>query len=219
MSYYRHINNGKGPTKLIIGGIHGNEGRTTINLIKLLKKEDFGPGQIYIYNLDDTPYISTINKKFYKSKQGKKIIDLIQKYKPDFYTELHCYNISHYKKLIDDSRFQSQGVPPLIDCGNFILVSSVSPLIRFKYFEKETVCKTIEIPSFNSKHFDLKKVENQYGFNKKLSIDKAMDLLYLVTKSNTRQEYENNISAKYPKQVDLAIKYVRELFGVSFSPY
>lgn len=72
MSYYRHINNGKGPTKLIIGGIHGNEGRTTINLIKLLKKEDFGPGQIYIYNLDDTPYISTINKKFYKSKQGKK---------------------------------------------------------------------------------------------------------------------------------------------------
>ena len=50
MSYYRHINNGKGPTKLIIGGIHGNEGRTTINRIKLLKNEDFGPGQIYIYN-------------------------------------------------------------------------------------------------------------------------------------------------------------------------
>ena len=124
-----------------------------------------------------------------------------------------------HKKLIDDSRFQSQGVPPLIDCGNFILVSSVSPLIRFKYFEKETVCKTIEIPSFNSKHFDLKKVEKNYGFNKKLSIDKAMDLLYLVTKSNTRREYEKNISAKYPKQVNLAIKYVRELFGVSFSPY
>ena len=59
----------------------------------------------------------------------------------------------------------TQGVPPLIDCGNFILVSSVSPLIRFKYFEKETVCKTIEIPLFNSKHFDLK-VENQYGLIK-----------------------------------------------------
>ena len=51
MSYYRHINNGEGPVKLIIGGIHGNEGQTTINLVKLLKKTDFGPGQIYIYNL------------------------------------------------------------------------------------------------------------------------------------------------------------------------
>ena len=38
MSYYRHINNGEGPVKLIIGGIHGNEGQTTINLVKLLKK-------------------------------------------------------------------------------------------------------------------------------------------------------------------------------------
>ena len=46
MSYYRHINNGEGPVKLIIGGIHGNEGQTTINLVKLLKKTDFGPGQI-----------------------------------------------------------------------------------------------------------------------------------------------------------------------------
>ena len=41
MSYYRHINNGEGPVKLIIGGIHGNEGQTTINLVKLLKKTDF----------------------------------------------------------------------------------------------------------------------------------------------------------------------------------
>ena len=71
MSYYRHINNGKGPTKLIIGGIHGNEGRTTINLIKLLKKEDFGPGQIYIYNLDDTPYISTIKNSINLNKVKK----------------------------------------------------------------------------------------------------------------------------------------------------
>ena len=46
-----------------------------------------------------------------------------------------------------------------------------------------------------------------------------MDLLYLVTKSNTRQEYEKDITIKYPKQVDLAIKYVKEMFGASFSPY
>ena len=82
MSYYRHINNGEGPVKLIIGGIHGNEGQTTINLVKLLKKTDFGPGQIYIYNLNNSPYISTIDKEFYESKQGKKIINLISKVNP-----------------------------------------------------------------------------------------------------------------------------------------
>lgn len=219
MSYYRHINNGEGPVKLIIGGIHGNEGQTTINLVKLLKKTDFGPGQIYIYNLNNSPYISTIDKEFYESNQGKKIINLIKKYNPDFYTELHCYNISHFHQLVDDSRFEVQGVPPLIDCEDYILVSSVSPLIRFQYFEKETVCKTIEIPSFNSKTFDIKKVEEEYNFNKEKSINRAMDLLYLVTKSNTRQEYEKDITIKYPKQVDLAIKYVKEMFGASFSPY
>ena len=219
MSYYRHINNGEGPVKLIIGGIHGNEGQTTINLVKLLKKTDFGPGQIYIYNLNNSPYISTIDKEFYESKQGKKIINLIKKYNPDFYTELHCYNISHFHQLVDDSRFEVQGVPPLIDCEDYILVSSVPPLIRFQYFEKETVCKTIEIPSFNSKTFDIKKVEEEYNFNKEKSINRAMDLLYLVTKSNTRQEYEKDITIKYPKQVDLAIKYVKEMFGASFSPY
>jgi hypothetical protein len=217
--YYRHINNGKGPIKLIIGGIHGKEGKTTIDLIKLLKKEDFAPGQIYIYNLNISPYISTINKNFYDSKQGKKIINLIKKHKPDFYTELHCYNISHFTKLISDSRFEIQGVPPLIDCGDYVLVSSVSPLIRFKYFSKETVCKTIEIPSFNSENFDLKKVKNKYNFDKQLSINKAMDLLYLITKSNNRIEYERNITLKYPKQVNLAIYYVKEMFGENFSPY
>ena len=34
MSYFRYIDNGEGPTKLFIGGLHGNEGKTSIKFIK-----------------------------------------------------------------------------------------------------------------------------------------------------------------------------------------
>ncbi len=218
MAYFKHVDNGEGPTKLIIGGVHGNEGETTIELIKLLNNEDFSIGQTYIYNFEKTPYISTLNKEFYKTKQGHNIIKLIKKYKPDFYTELHSYNITHFKQLTSNSRFETQNIPPLIDCGEYVLVSSVSPLIRFKYINKNSVCKTIEIPSFKN-NFNLEKSKKEYNFDKNKSIKVAMSLLYLITKSNTRKEYENKITKMYPKQVDLAIKYVKEFFSEEFSPF
>ena len=37
MSYFRYIDNGEGPTKLFIGGLHGNEGKTSIKFIKRIK--------------------------------------------------------------------------------------------------------------------------------------------------------------------------------------
>ena len=218
MVYFRHINNGKGPIKLIIGGVHGNEGKTTIELLKLLKKKDFSVGQTYIYNFEKTPYISTLKTEYYETKQGQKIIKLIKKYNPDFYTELHSYNISHFKKLTSNSRFKTQNIPPLIDCGEYVLVSSVSPLIRFKYLTKNSVCKTIEIPSFKNDNFN-KKAKQEYDFNEKASIQVAMSLLNLITKSNTRKEYEYKITEIYPKQVNLAIKYVKEFFNENFSPF
>lgn len=219
MAYFKHIDNGEGPTKLIIGGVHGNEGKTTIELIKLLKNEDFGMGQIYIYNFEKTPYISTLKKEFYKTKQGQKIIKLIKEYKPDFYTELHSYNITHFEQLTSNTRFKTQNIPPLIDCGEYVLVSSVSPLIRFKYIDKKSVCKTIEIPSFKNENFNLEKLKKEYTFDKNKSLNVTMSLLYLITKSNTRREYEEKITEMYPKQVDLAIKYVKEFFSEKFSPF
>ena len=97
MSYFRYIDNGEGPTKLFIGGVHGDEGKDVLPLIKLLSNEDFSSGQIYIYNFDKTPYVSTIHKEFYESEQGKKILDLIDYYKPDFYFDFHSYNIKHFE--------------------------------------------------------------------------------------------------------------------------
>ena len=133
MSYFHYIDNGEGPTKLFIGGVHGDEGKDVLPLIKRLSNEDFSSGQIYIYNFDKTPYVSTIHREFYESEQGKKILDLIDYYKPDFYTELHSYNIKHFEKLTSLDRLDKDGIPPLIDCSQYVLCSSVSPLIRRKH--------------------------------------------------------------------------------------
>ena len=212
MSYYRFIDKGKGPTKLFVGGIHGSEGETTINFFKSISYSDFSNGKTFIYNFDTTPYISTLKKEYFESKIGKYIITLIKKHKPDFYTELHCYNIKNYKKLISKNRRESQGVPPLIELENHVLISSVSPLIRMKYFEMSTICKTLEIPCFNKNKEGERLFENQ-EFNTYLNV------LKLIAKSNDRKTFEEKMIAIYPGQVKLAIKYSNEIFGENFPPF
>ncbi len=221
MSYFRYIDKGEGPTKLFIGGVHGNEGVVTLDLVKRLTVDDFCDGQIYIYNFDRTPYISTLKEDFYKSEQGRKIISLIKYYKPDFYTELHSYNISHFNRLIGNGRWDAQGVPPLIDCGNHALCSSVSPLIRRRYFTRYDICQTLEFPAIrgDDRKLSEKELEEKYGFNRNASIEEYMKFLRLITISKDRSEFEKLVLADYPKQVDLAIKYVKQMYDDDFPQY
>ena len=211
MSYFRYIDNGEGPTKLFIGGVHGNEGKDVLPLIKLLKPEDFSNGQIYIYNFDKTPYISTIHKEFYESEQGKRITSIIDYYKPDFYTELHSYNIKHFEHLTSLERLESEGIPPLIDCGEYVLCSSVSPLIRRNHFTAKTICQTLEFPTFKGDDLNLneKELYEKYGFKKELSVKEYMSFLRLITLSSTRKEFEEWVLRDYKKQADIASKYVK----------
>ena len=221
MSYFRYIDNGEGPTKLFIGGVHGDEGKDVLPLIKLLSYEDFSPGQIYIYNFDKTPYISTIHKEFYQSEQGKKILDLIDYYKPDFYTELHSYNIKHFDRLTSLERLDSQGIPPLIDCGQYVLCSSVSPLIRRKHFTKQNICQTLEFPSFRGEDLNLSDDElfEKYDYSYDLSVEEYMSFLRLITLSKNRDDFEKRVLKDYKKQADLALKYVKIIYGLDFPRY
>ena len=221
MSYFRYIDNGEGPTKLFIGGVHGDEGKDVLPLIKLLSDDDFSSGQIYIYNFDKTPYISTIHKEFYQSEQGRKILGLIDYYKPDFYTELHSYNIKHFKILTSLERLDSQGIPPLIDCGQYVLCSSVSPLIRRKHFTKENICQTLEFPSFRGEDLKLSDEElfEKYDYNHDLSVKEYMSFLRLITLSKNRGDFEKRVLKDYKKQADLALKYVKIIYGLDFPRY
>ena len=216
MSFFQYIDNGKGPTKLFLGGVHGNEGKTSIKFIKSIKQDDLSCGQFYFYNFDKTDYISTLKKEYYQSDLGQMILKLIEYFNPDFYTELHCFNLANYNKLISMERYKKTGVPPLIPAGNHVLVSSVSPLIRMTYFSKDTVCKTLEFPCLEKL---TPEIEEKYDFDKKLSIERYMDLLRLITKCESRVDFENAIMKKYEYQVKLAMDYAKKVFGEDFPPY
>ena len=216
MSYFQYIDNGRGPTKLFLGGVHGNEGKTSIKFIKAIKQEDLSCGQFYFYNFDKTEYISTIKKEYYESELGQNILKLIEYFEPEFYTELHCYNLKNYNILTSMERYKKTGVPPLIPAGNHILVSSVSPLIRMTYFSTDTVCKTLEFPCLEKLNPE---VINEFNFDKKSAIDRYMDLLRLITKCETRIDFENAMMKKYRTQVKLAMDYAKKVFGEDFPPY
>ena len=216
MSYFRYIDNGEGPTKLFIGGLHGNEGATSLKFIKRIKEEDLSPGQFYFYNFDKTDYISTIRKEYYESEIGLKVLDLIEYFQPDFYTELHCYNLKNYDKLTSMERYKRTGIPPLIKLGNHILVSSVSPLIRMTYFSTETVCKTLEFPCFEKL---TPEITEKFNFNKQLAIETYEKLLKLILKSPSRNHFECEMLKEYAPQVNLAVKYAKMVFGEEFPPY
>lgn len=216
MSYFRYIDNGEGPTKLFIGGVHGNEGVTSLKFLKRIDEEDLSPGQFYFYNFDKTNYISTIKKEYYESELGLKILDLINYFEPDFYTELHCYNLKNYDKLTSMERYNRTGIPPLIKLGNHVLVSSVSPLIRMTYFSTDTVCKTLEFPCIEKLTPD---VVDEFGFDKKLAVESYENLLKLILKSPSRQYFEREMLVWYKDQVDLAVQYAQMVFGDDFPPY
>ena len=216
MSYFRYIDNGKGPTKLFIGGVHGNEGLTSLKFIKRIKDSDLSSGQFYFYNFDKTPYISTIKKEYSESELGLKILNLINYFQPDFYTELHCYNLKNYERLTSMERYRKTGIPPLIKLGNHVLVSSVSPLIRMTYFSTETVCKTLEFPCFEKL---TPEIVEKYDFNKDLAVKTYEDLLKLILKSPSRDYFERQMLIDYADQVALAVEYARKVFGEDFPPY
>ena len=216
MSFFKYIDNGRGPTKLFLGGVHGNEGKTSIKFIEKLKQEDFSRGQFYFYNFDKTKYISTIKNEYYESELGQRILKLIKYFEPDFYTELHCFDLSHYDRLTSLNRYKKTGVPPLIPAGNHVLVSSVSPLIRMTYFSTDTVCKTLEFPCIEKL---TPEIMEKYNFNKELSIERYMDLLRLITKCETRMDFEYAMMKKYKTQVKLAMDYAKKVFGEDFPPY
>ena len=113
-------------------------------------------------------------------------------------------------------RYKKTGVPPLIPAGNHVLVSSVSPLIRMTYFSTDTVCKTLEFPCCEKLTPEL--IE-EFSFDKKLAVDRYMDLLRLITKSESRKDFENAILKKYEYQVKLAMDYAKKVFGEDFPPY
>lgn len=183
--------------RLYIGGLHGKEGLSTEDALKEIREKDVAAGKLVIHNWDESPYLSTLNPLYYQSKVGKKVLYLINHYKPQVYVEAHCYKKESYSKLISPKRRIKSGVPPLIELERGVLIGSASPFIRTKFFARNDICITLEMPCNPTKD----------------SLDVYVRVLRIIAWSRNRDELEVAMKKIYPNQVETAIKYAKEFFG------
>jgi hypothetical protein len=195
--FSRTIEKGNGPTRIFIGGVHGKEGLTTLNLIKNLKDDDVKNGNLLLYNCPESPYISTLDPLYYHTPIGVKILNLIKTHHPEIYVELHCYKPDSYLKLIDMDRKKRIGVPPLIELEHGVLISSVSPYLRTKFFKRDDVCITLEMPCRPTE----------------ASINVYLEIMKAIASSSNRTDLEDKLKIKYPLQIIRAQRYAAEFFG------
>ena len=188
------------PTRLFIGGVHGREGMLTEKvLLRLLDSElNVSPGKLILCNLTTSgEYISTLNRAYYQSEAGLKLLEIIRSYKPGIYVELHSYSPESRERLTDPERKQKAGVPSLIELEQEVLIGSVSPLIRTSEFKIYDLCLTLEIPNANcSKAFNL-----------------VISLLKMMA-NHDKESILRNLEMRYPEQFAIMVKNFREYFGI-----
>lgn len=202
MTYFKEIKKGKKPVRLIIGGVHGKEGLTTINAISQISKEDVNGGILTLYNFEESPYISTLDRHYYTSDRGQEIVSIIRDLKPEMYMELHCYNSHSFRKLTDLNRKERTGVPPLIHLEEGVLIGSLSPYIRTSLFDEWDVCITLEIPCKPTKK----------------AMDVYLKIINAVAGSKDKYELLDKLRKDYPEQVETAAKYAIELYWDGYPP-
>jgi len=195
--FFKILGNGD-PCRLFIAGIHGNEEAITRPILELLARDiEIINGRLILASLSGGyPYISTLNKDYYDSATGRKLLDMIHEYRPRIYLELHSYELKNHSKLTDPDRKRKIGVPSFTELEEKVLIGSVSPLIRISEFNMDDFCFTLEIPDPHSE--------------KALRV--ALDILELIAVSSDRDEIIDRLRVKYPEQVREAQKNFHEFF-------
>ncbi|HLB69789.1 MAG TPA: DUF2119 family protein [Candidatus Methanoperedens sp.] len=186
------------PTRLFVAGIHGNEEAITRPVLELLARDiEIKSGRLIMVGLSGGhPYISTLNKAYYDSAAGRKLLDMIHEYRPCIYLELHSYKMENHSKLIDPERKRKIGVPSFTELEEKVLIGSVSPLIRTTEFDVEDFCFTLEIPDPCSKN----------------ALQVVLDVLRVIALSSSRSEIVEKLRLKYPEQIGEAEKKFHEFF-------
>jgi len=202
MAFKKVIDNGNGPVRLFIGGVHGKEGLTTMDALFQISEDDVENGRLIMYDFDKSPYISTLDRHYYGSGRGKEIVSLIRELKPEMYVELHCYNSNSFEKLTDLDRKERTGVPPLIHLEEGVLIGSISPYIRTSLFKEWDVCITLEIPCKYSKK----------------ALEVYLKVMKAVAGSKDKYELLDKLKADYPEQIKTAARYAIELYWNGYPP-
>lgn len=195
--FFKEFGN-KCPCRLFIAGVHGNEEATTMPVLELLAREiKIINGRLILVSLSSTDhYISTLDKAYYGSTNGLKLLQLIHGYRPTIYLELHSYDIRNHAKLTDPERKSKIGVPSFTELEEKVLIGSVSPLIRTTEFNREYFCFTIELPVPHSEK----------------AVLIVLDILRVMALSSGRDEIIGKLRIKYPEQINEAERNFYEFF-------
>ncbi len=196
----------EGPTKLFVGGLHGNEGLYTAPILERLAQEEITVGKTIIIPslVENSTYIGVLTEDYYRSAAGMKLLHLINEYKPRFYFELHAYEQQSYSSLTDPDRVKKIGVPNFIDLDDGILIGSIAPLLRRK-FTVHDFCMTIEVPKWQSEREELK--------------EKVLKVLRIALRKTAREELMREFRAKYPAQVQMAEELFTKYYRHMLKPF
>jgi hypothetical protein len=181
------------PVRLFVAGMHGDEWRDTSQLLLDVKPPETGTLAV-IPMVDDGEYISTLDENYYTGP-GSHILEAIERLNPEVYLELHSYSKENYARLTDDDRLGKAGVPAYNELKNGLLLGSVPPYIRLGSFSMESLCISFEIQRSN---------ERSYQF--------AAELLEVVSKCKTREDFVIYLLENFPRQALKAIENYRKFY-------
>ncbi|MCS7139662.1 MAG: DUF2119 domain-containing protein [Candidatus Nezhaarchaeota archaeon] len=182
-----------GLIRLIVGGLHGREGKSIGPLLKQLTLER-GPKSGMLIVVPSlcamSKYVSTLNNKYFNTRGGRRLLKLLHICKPDVYVEVHCYARRAYRSLTSSLRMIRKGVPRFIELEGGVLIGSPSPQILTLNLFKLGI--TFEVPC-NSRDWGV-----------------ILRLLRIVRDENSVEGVLDKLMMLYPKQMAEAI----ELFNI-----
>ena len=182
------------PVRLFVAGLHGDEWKDTTELLKNIKHPKTGTLAL-IPLVDCGKYISTLNQDYYPGN-GKKILRAIEELKPEIYIELHSYSSENLEKLAGKNRLKLIGVPAYSILKEGVLLGSVSPWVRRKYFPKEALCLSFELQkgSMKSRKF-------------------TAHMLEILKEIQSRDDFIEYMKKEFPAQEKNAIEDYQRFYG------
>lgn len=182
------------PVRLFVAGLHGDEWKDTTDILMRIKPPERGTLAL-IPIVRKGEYTSTLDPAYYPV-MGKIILDAIGTLNPEIYIELHSYSRGNLEKLAGRDRLERIGVPAYSILKEGVLLGSVSPWIRKKYFPKEALCLSFEIQKGNpeSRKF-------------------TSSMLEILKDAESRDEFIEYLKKEFPEQARKAVEDYRRFYG------
>jgi len=180
----------RGLRRLVVGGLHGREGVVTKRVLERFVR-DGGPQSGTLVVVPSlclrARYVSTLSQRYLETKEGRRLVCLLRRYRPDVYVEVHCYAKKAYGSLTSPARLDKKGVPKLVELERGVLIGSSPPHLLLAGLFK--LGMTVEIPCRGRE-----------------SEDVLLALLRAVRDQDTIGGILSQLETMYPKQFREAVE-------------